>query len=235
MTVAGKSKSKSAKQSSSSTGIWLIVGGVVLLALVALVLWLNNRSAGPASVAAPDVPAEWINGATIGNPEAVVVLQAWEDFLCPSCQQWTSQVKPTFFDEYVKSGKVRMEFHQFPLQQHNPGAIMAAQASLCAADQNQFWPYHDRIFQAAAQRGQAGTTFDALISYAGELGIDENAMRTCMNNLTYQNDVVTSLTTAQQMGLTSTPSILVGGKLIASPFNYNELKAEIDAQLAAGS
>lgn len=235
MTAASKSKSKNAKSSSSNAGLWLIIGGVILLLLVGLLLWMNNRPAATPSVASLDVPPEWIDGASIGNPEAKVVIQAWEDFICPACQQWTAQVEPNVMEEYVKTGKVRLEFHQFPLQQHSPGALMAAQASLCAADQNLFWPYQSRTFAETTKRGQSGATFDELVKYATDLGLDTNAFRTCMNNLTHQTDVATSLTTAQQLGLSSTPSILLNGQLVESPFNYNALKAEIDAQLGAGS
>lgn len=235
MTTASKLKAKNAKaQSSSSAGIWLVGGAILLLALVVLVLVLNQRS-GVTPVAAPDVPAEWVSAKSLGNPDAAVTVQMWEDFLCPACQQWTSAVKPTLYDEYVKTGLVRLEFHQFPLQQHAPGAQMAAQASECAADQNQFWPFHDRVFQMASQRGQAGVTYDALLGYAGEVGLDTTQLKSCVDNLTHQSNVVASVTQAQQLGLNSTPSILVNGQLVENPFNYNQLKAAIDAVLTPAS
>lgn len=235
MNRASQLKSKNAKgQSSSSAGIWLVGGAILVLALVVLVLVLSQRS-GVTPVAAPDVDTGWVDGKSMGDPAAPVTIQMWEDFLCPACQQWTSQVKPTLFEEYVKTGKVRLEFRQFPLQQHAPGAQMAAQASECAADQNQFWPFHDRIFQMASQRGQDGVTYDALMGYASEVGLDTAQMKSCVDNLTHQANVADSVTQAQQMGLSSTPSILVNGQLIENPFNYNLLKAAIDAQLEPAS
>lgn len=232
MTATAKPKSKSAKKSNSSAGIWLVGGAILLLALVVIILVMNQRST-TTSISAPDVPAEWIDGTTIGSPDATVVVQGWEDFLCPACQQWNRDVKDTFFEQYVNTGKVRFEFHQFPLQQHYPGALQAAMASECVADQNEFWPYHDRVFQAATARGQAGTEVEALIGYARELGIDENAVRTCMNNLQHQQTVLASLDGARQLGLTSTPSILVDGQLVSNPFNFNALAAQIDQAIAA--
>ena len=233
MTASAKPKSKSAKKSSSSTGLWLVGGAVLLLALVVIILVLNQQQSAPSSIAAPDVPAEWINGTSIGSPDATVVVQAWEDFLCPACQQWNREVKDTVFEQYVNTGKVRYEFHQFPLSQHYPGALQASMATMCAADLNEFWPYHDRVFQAATSRGQAGTEVEALIGYARELGIDENAMRSCMNNLTHQATVLASLDQARQLGLSSTPSILVDGQLVTNPFNFNALAAQIDSAIAA--
>lgn len=234
MTATAKPKSKSAKKSSSSSaGLWLVGGAVLLLALVVIILVMNQQQGTTTSIAAPDVPAEWINGTSIGSPDATVVVQGWEDFLCPACQQWNRDVKDTLFEQYVNTGKIRFEFHQFPLTQHYPGALQASMASMCVADLNEFWPYHDRVFQAATSRGQAGTEVEALIGYAGELGIDEASVRSCMNNLTHQSTVLASLEKARQIGLTSTPSILVDGALVSNPFNFNALAAQIDAAIAA--
>ncbi len=230
MTTSSKAKSK---KQSSSAGIWLIIGAALLLGLVVLLLWLNNRPANVASVAQPDLPTAWIAAKSLGNPDAPVVVQMWEDFLCPACQQFAGTVKPQLINDFVKDGTVRLEFHQFPLDQHAPGSYMAANATECAADQNFFWPYHDRVFVAAEQRGQAGLVYDELVRMAAIDGMDQNEFKNCMNNLQFNNDLTASVTEAQQLGLTSTPSILVNGALAANPFDYNALKAQIAA--AAGN
>ncbi len=235
MTASAKPKSKSKSKSSSNTGLWLVGGAVLLLAAVVIILVMNQQSGSSTSIAAPDVPAEWINGASIGSPDATVVVQGWEDFLCPACQQWNRDVKENFFEQFVKTGKVRFEFHQFPLQQHYPGALYASQAALCVADLNEFWPFHDRTFQAATARGQAGTEVEALIGYAAELGIDADAVRSCMNNRVHEQTVLASLEQARALGLTSTPSILVDGQLVPNPFNFNALAQQIEEAIAANA
>lgn len=232
MTASAKPKSKSKSKSNSSTGLWLVGGAVLILAAVVIILVMNQQST-TTSIAAPDVPAEWINGASIGSPDATVVVQGWEDFMCPACQQWNRDVKANFMEQFVNTGKVRFEFHQFPLQQHYPGALQAAMASLCVADQNEFWPYHDRVFQATTARGQAGAEVEALIGYATELGINGDAVRACMNNLTHQQTVLNSLEQARALGLNSTPSILVDGQLVPNPFNFNALSQQIEEAIAA--
>lgn len=231
---ATPAKARSARKSASDSnvGLWIVGGAVLLVVLVVALLWMNQRETTTA-VAAPDVPAEWVNGNVLGDPNAPVVIQAWEDFLCPACQQWTSTVEPQLFNEFVKTGKARLEFRQFPLQQHAPGAQMSAQASLCAVDQNMFWPYHDRLFQAASTRGQAGVEIGQLTAYAREVGLDEARFTQCMNNQEKLQPISQELTQAQQLGLNSTPSILVNGKLIANPFDYNALRSEIAAATPA--
>ena len=154
----------------------------------------------------------------MGDPEAPVTIQAWEDFMCPACRQWTSTVEPQLIDEYIKTGQVRLEFHQFPLSIHAPGADMGAMASLCANDQGAFWPYHNRLFPAQDQ-GQAGFTIDALVRYADELGLDSRALMECMSSLKYRDQVTASGNEALSLGLNATPSVIVNGTKMTNPFD----------------
>jgi protein-disulfide isomerase len=148
--------------------------------------------------------------------------------MCPACRQWTTNVEPQLIEDYVKTGQVRIEFHQFPLSIHAPGAEMAAQASLCANDQGSFWPYHNRLFPAQDQ-GQAGYTIDALVRYADELGLDSRALMDCMSSQKYRDQVTASVNEAIALGLNATPSILVNGVRMENPFDYEgEMKSLID-------
>lgn len=219
------------KSDNNNIGIWIVGISAVIVLVVVLAVAFGNRPA-TISVEAPDLPAEWLVGTTMGNPEAKVTIQAWEDFVCPACRQWTSTIEPQVVDEYIKTGLVKLEFRQFPLEIHAPGASMGAMASLCAADQNAFWSYHNRLFPAQDQ-GQAGFTIDALVRYADELGLDSRAMLDCMSSQKHRDAVATSSSEALTMGLNATPSILINGEQLANPFDYNEVKAAIDGALAA--
>lgn len=215
------------KGDNNNIGIWIVGVSAAIVLVVVLAVALSSR---PATIAveAPDLPAEWLSGTTMGSPDAPVTIQAWEDFMCPACRQWTTNIEPQLVEDYVKTGQVRIEFHQFPLSIHAPGAEMAAQASLCANDQNAFWPYHNRLFPAQDQ-GQAGFTIDALVRYADELGLDSRALMDCMSSQKYRDQVAASVNEALALNLNATPSILVNGVRMENPFDYEgEMKSLID-------
>lgn len=218
------------KSDNNNIGIWIIGVSALIVLVVVLAVAFSNRPA-VISVEAPDLPAEWLVGTTMGDPEAPVTIQAWEDFMCPACRQWTAAIEPQLVDEYIKTGQVKLEFRQFPLSIHAPGANMAAMASLCAADQNAFWPYHNRLFPAQDQ-GQAGFTIDALVRYADELGLDSRAMLDCMSSQKHRDAVTASGSEALSMGLNATPSVLINGEQLANPFDYEDMKAKIESALA---
>jgi protein-disulfide isomerase len=219
-------------QKNNNIGLWIVgIAAVIVVGVVAIVGFNSGRSS--AAVTPPDLPAEWLDQSAMGNPEAAVTVQAWEDFLCPACGQWTEQVKPRLFEEYIKTGKVRFEFHHFPLQIHAPGAQLGAMAAECADDQNAFWPYHDRLFQIAQRSGQSGFTLDGLVQTAQEMGLDEREFFQCMSGQVHLPAVNDSVNQAVALGLNATPTILINGAPAADPFNYGQITAEIDQLLAA--
>lgn len=226
-------KKKSARRAGSSNiGLWLIGASFAIVAVVVGLIVFNERRTISAPVSQPDVPAEWINRTSLGSPDAPVVIQLWEDFLCPACQTFSRTVKPQLVEEYVKSGKVRLEFNHFPLQQHAPGSFLTALAAECAADQNLFWPYHDKAFQVISAEQQRGATFEKLTEFARTVGLNEQEFQACMTAQRHQLTINASLARASQLGLRFTPSVIVNGQLLENS-SYPSVKAAIDAALAA--
>lgn len=226
-------KKKSVKRAGSSNiGLWLIGASFAIVAIVVGLIVFNERRTISAPVSQPDVPAEWINRTSLGSPDAPVVIQLWEDFLCPACQTFSRTVKPQLVEEYVKTGKVRLEFNHFPLQQHAPGSFLTALAAECAADQNLFWPYHDKAFQVISVEQQRGATFEKLTEFARTVGLNEQEFQACMTAQRHQSTINASLARASQLGLRFTPSVIVNGQLLENS-SYPSVKAAIDAALAA--
>ncbi len=221
-----------ARPRSLSVGV-LLVGGIALLAVViVLVLVTTNRQPSVEATEYADIPSAWQNRTVLGDPEAPVTVQAWEDFRCPACAAFNQTVKPLLVDNYIASGKVKLEFRHFPLQQHEPGASLAAQASECAADQGAFWIYHDRIFQETSS-GQSAFIAERLIDYAVELGLERDSFTQCLTSQEYLSAVQGSVQAAWAAGLNSTPSVLIDGIRTDSPLDYAAVSAAIEARLSA--
>lgn len=214
----------------------VLIGGIALVAVaIALVLAVvsgNQQSTGGAAVYA-GIPPEWQNRNILGDPEAPVTVQAWEDFRCPACAAFNQMVKPRLVESYIAGGQAKLEFRHFPLQQHEPGASMAAQASECAADQGQFWSYHDRVFKET-QSGPSAFIAEKLIEYAVELELNEASFSSCLLDQTHLDGVNASLQAARAAGLGGTPSVLIDGIPVTNPLDYDAVAAAIDNRLAAG-
>lgn len=237
MSVSSRPKrriSQPERKANSTLTIWLIGGALLFVILLVIVINIVNSNRGTVSdgkITQPDLPAAWIVGNAMGSPDAKVVIDAYEDFLCPHCRDWTKDIKPQLLANYIKPGKVRFVYHTFPLSGFAPGSNMAAMASQCAKDQNAFWPYHDRLFDAQ-QGGQQAYTIEKLTSYATELGLNQRDFTSCMSSLKYQSDVQAMLQEGVDKGVQGTPAIFVNGKSINS--DYASIQTEIDHLLAGG-
>ena len=126
---AGNARSKAhGRPRRLSVGL-LLVGGVsltlVVIALILVVASGNQQSAAEGADYA-GIPAAWQNRNVLGDPEAPITLQAWEDFRCPACAAFNQRVKPGLVENYIASGDLKLEFHHFPLQQHEPGASLGS-------------------------------------------------------------------------------------------------------------
>src|SRR3990172_10280657 len=78
-----------------------------------------------------------------GPASAPVTIVEFSDFECPFCGGLFPTLKQI---EKTYSDQVRLVYRQFPLTNIHPYAQKAAEASLCANDQQHFWEVHDSMF-----------------------------------------------------------------------------------------
>ncbi len=88
------------------------------------------------------------NMVVTGPENAKVIIVEFSDFECPFCVRAYPTVKQ-ILSEYKND--VKLYYKQFPLNNIHPNAQKAAEASLCAADQEKFWEWHDKIFELEAK------------------------------------------------------------------------------------
>ena len=139
-------------------------------------------------------------GFVLGDPAAPITIVAFEDFLCPHCQSYQSNVD-TFVEEYVRTGQAQFEFRFYPLVNPQYSTTFAKTAECVAAqDLSRFWDAHDLLFEFARR----GTLDDVIASTAGLLNLDANALDECVDR-SIQFLVDTQL--AQTAFVSGTPAI----------------------------
>ena len=111
------------------------------------------KTPSSATSASPDDPR------SMGDPQAPIRVIEYSDFQCPFCARFASDTAAQIQAAYIDTGKVYFQYRDFPLVDIHPGALLAAHAANCAAEQGAFWPMHDQLFQgAAAQAWGSGDT-----------------------------------------------------------------------------
>ena len=119
---------------------------------------------------------------------------------------------------YVQTGVVRFGYLHFAFL--GPESQWAAEASECAAEQDAFWEYHDRLFDGQSGENQGAFSKDNLKQFAADLGLDTQDFDACLDSGKYASTVEDETQTTQSLGVRSTPTFLVNGRPIvgAQPF-----------------
>lgn len=145
----------------------------------------------------------------LGNPDAPIHFALMSDYACPHCQNYHKGDMARFIKDYVLTGKATIAMG---LLTGTGGQYsqMASAAALCAGEQGAFWEFNSEMFRLAESMG-ASRAFSPsqLRDSARTMGLDWDAMWTCINSGRY-NEVISGYTTlAMDAGVTGTPTVLV--------------------------
>ncbi len=162
-----------------------------------------------------------------GPKEAPVTIVEFSDFQCDSC----SQLSKTLHEIVAKYGnKVRLVYRQLPLPQQHPLAEKAAEASLCAADQNHFWEMHDLMFDT-----QKALKEEDLKAKAAQLKLDTAAFDKCLDSGKYSGKVKQDEREAYSLAVSNSPSLFINGRPYTGATPMSEISKTIDEEIVLGS
>ena len=160
----------------------------------------------------------------IGPKDAPITIVEFSDYQCPYCKRWHDQVYQSLLNEYP--GQIRFVYRHLPLTSIHPEAFPAAEAAMCAGEQNAYWPFHEKLF-SSSDLGDSVYT-----QYAQELGLDMDSFDACVTEHRYQEAVQTDLDFAVDLGARSTPTFFINGLAIVGAQPLDVFKQVIDKELA---
>ncbi len=121
---------------------------------------------------------------------------------------------------------MKFVWKDFPLASIHPEAAKASEAAHCAGDQGKYWAYHDVLF--ANQRALQPAN---LKKYAADLQLNTATFDRCLDSGTHAARVQSGLQEATMLGLTSTPSIFINGRLVMGAQPFEAFQSVIDDEL----
>ncbi|GLC26009.1 DsbA family protein [Roseisolibacter agri] len=169
-------------------------------------------------------------GRILGDSTAKVWVLMVSDFQCPYCKMWHDQSFEALRREYVATGKVRMAYLHYPLDQHEQ-AVPSAEAAMCASVQRKFWEYQSALFGTVARWGQAGDQSAVYDSLAQGQGLDMTRFRACTKSHVMRAIVEADRDRMARAGVRSTPSFFVGQQGIAGAQPVGVFREAIEAEL----
>jgi protein-disulfide isomerase len=179
------------------------------------------------------VGASWL-----GDLKAKVTIVEFSDYQCPLSSQHFNWTMGQIVDEYVKTGKLKYVFRDFPLESIHPLAPKAAEAAHCAGEQGKYWEMHDRFL-----RGQLSNEANVLLLHGQVLRLDVPRLQQCIDTGAQSAKVRESVETGKKAGVQGTPAFFLGltdpdGRMlqavisIAGAQPYDTFKEAIDKLLS---
>ncbi len=218
-----------AKKNKNRMVFWASIGlGLALIIALAAIGFLSSQQ-HKSTISTESIDqrtGQPINRTTIGDPNAPVLVETYEDFLCPHCADFTFELGPVLLD-MVKEGKVRWEYKYRLIG--GSDSLTANMAAECAADQGKFWEYHEELFRRIEDNGKIAVYSNSLKQLAKDLGMDTNQFNKCLDSRQHQQDVQKIDRAAAARGINSTPTIFINGQYYDGSRSPEAFRAAIEA------
>ncbi|HEY0810469.1 MAG TPA: DsbA family protein [Longimicrobiales bacterium] len=213
---------KPVKKKSGIQPFYYVLGGLALVGVVAIGLTvLRNRGGGAALEPVPlegltnQQLVEKAQGVKLGPDNAPAKMLVFSDYMCPYCGSFAAQIEPQLKQEYINTGKLQLEFYDFPLGGAHVHSFLAARAARCAGEQNKFWEYHDKLFASLQEWGTSqAPPIDKLVEYSQTLGLNSGDFEGCLKSDKYQEAVSAGRMLGDALGVNATPTLIVNGKRV---------------------
>ena len=160
-----------------------------------------------------------------GNAAGDVTLVEFFDYNCPYCRR----VAPTVVELEEADPDLRLVYKEFPIL--GPGSQFAARAALASRKQGKYVPFHNALMQATEQ-----VTEETVMEIAREVGLDTERLEADMQDPAIQEAIARNLQLANALGITGTPSFVIGQEIVPGAVDLRTLQgliARCQAQLAA--
>ncbi|HLI22599.1 MAG TPA: DsbA family protein [Stellaceae bacterium] len=199
----------------------------IWVALAALALFGNVTAAVPARAAAPQQQPD---DRTIGKADAPITVFEFFSLTCPHCADFEDHTYPQLKKDWIDTGKVKMVYRDYPLDQN---ALKAAMVARCAPP-DRYAAFVQVLFQQQMVWGVQKDPSDELKKIAALGGIPGDKFDQCINDDALSKSIVAEEFQAQHdYGVDSTPTFFINGRKVVGALPYEDFVKELQKEQAS--
>jgi protein-disulfide isomerase len=181
-------------------------------------------------------PPDQAHGATLGSATAPVTVNIWSDEQCPACADFWEFMPQSFVDEYLRSGKARIVFKDYPVvDTYATGgneSTLAAIGARAADRQGKFWQFIAYLLANQHGENSGWVTQANLDRIARALDLDVGQFEQDCADSTLAQAVAASMPAAEALGINAAPEAMIEGHISvigAHSLTWADIAAAIDA------
>lgn len=207
---------------------FLLIGalGVAGAGVLAYLVLKPKDVSIPANVTILAADTAGFRGYVLGSESAKVEITEYADFQCPACGTFDVLQFDVVKRQLIDSGLVRYRYRDFPLPMH-PHSRVAAHAAACANDQGKFWDMKAQIYSRQAEWSPLRSAAGYFSDLAVQVGVNRAQYDACMQSAKYAGRIEASLQEGTKVGVGSTPTFLIDGRLYPGALSSDSLAAKV--------
>jgi protein-disulfide isomerase len=158
----------------------------------------------------------------LGSEDAPLTMIEYFSLTCGACGKFHRDVLPTLKEKYIDTGKLRMEYRDFPLD------IWALRAAAMArsAPQKRYDALITVLFDQQARWTRADDVLAALKQIGRLAGLSSNYVQAALMNTELLDGIANSrLVANRDLGVQSTPTFLIGDRKLNGFLPLDEFDA----------
>jgi protein-disulfide isomerase len=230
-------KTNEAAVPSGATRRQLLIGGTALAALAAAgggyYAWTRYSRVEPKPVVAEPPGGADVSMAelmlpgplgdeVLGSANAPVTIVEYASMTCPLCAHFHETTYPDLKKKYIDTGKVRFIFREFPL---DPLAAAGSMLARCAG-KDKYFPMIETLF-AQQKEWVVQKPLEPMLGIARQAGFTKESFDACLANQDMLNGIEESRTRAMKLGVNSTPTFFINGKIVRGGLSLDELDRQV--------
>jgi len=140
------------------------------------------------------------------------------------------RVEPDIIANEVAAGTVSLAFN--PVLDHGDSSSLAHRTAECAGAQSPlaFWQMHNLLFERQNEVWYSGE--EVVMQLTDELGLDADAMRTCLDDPVINDKIVRLDQMRRDQGIRLRPSFDINGKVVEGAIQYAQFQQVFAEALA---
>lgn len=215
---------------------YVTVAAILLAALLIALSFVSSHKGSGSTTIQPGNTTEpkltiIVSGMSIGSPSAPITIVEYTDFQCHYCQLFVIEIEPLIDEYYIQTGKARFVIK--PVVAYGDESRLAAEASECAAEQNQFWPYYHALMRLGLSSSAEDFTIEKAKELAQQLGLNMTLFNESLDSSKYKDKVLQGDAEARSLGFNSIPTFFINGVQADSIVNssFEEFSKVLDKEL----
>lgn len=181
---------------------------------------LQARETGKAVAASKGAIFEPYATAWEGNAKGDVTVAVMMDYACGYCRASLPEIAKLVAED----PNVRIVYRELPVL--SEVSRVAARWGLAAAEQGKFKPFHTALY-SGGQLSEA-----SIAAAAASAGLDQSKAQATVASPRADAEIARNLDTAGKLGVTGTPSWVIGDRVISGMVPYETLKQAVAAARA---